>query len=219
MSRIQAFDREIELLLNELSSPEAQSARLAEFAAEQIAEAKAINREATGTNAPHREIVDGRLGAPLSSVRPNGVIIADFDVLTEVLGWIGDELIRTSPVLTGRFRQSHVLYVDGEPHEPGTPIPSAELYTFVNSQPYARKIEKGFGDAVTDGLYEGISAVAHKRFGNIARITFGWQALHGAAALDRWVDNASQKKADRTLTGAKLDEWRRRQPTIFVRPF
>jgi hypothetical protein len=46
----------------------------------------------------------------------------------------------------------------------------------VNTQPYARKIEKGLSPAAPDGVYEVVAALAKRRFGNIASIKFSYRA-------------------------------------------
>lgn len=216
--KVSALFREVELTFEAHLSPRVRSRRLAAYALEKITEAKRTNAGPGGEPAPHRQIVDGREGAPLASVKADGVIVARFNLVAEVLLWIGDELVKNLPVLSGRFAQSHVLYADGEPHKPGTPFPDAAEYAFVNVQPYGRKIEKGHSKKVPDGLYEGVSVGAGQRFGNVARITFGWRALSGAVALETWAGKTGMNRRDRDLKGEALQEWLRRQPTIFVRP-
>ncbi|WP_062206786.1 hypothetical protein [Aureimonas sp. AU12] len=216
-SKIAPIFREVELSFAAHSSPRVRSRKLAAYALEKISEAKRINGTADRP-APHRQIVDGREGAPLASVKPDGVIVARFNLVTETLIWIGDELMKNSPVLTGQFARSHVLYVDGVPHVPGTPYPDGEEYAFINVQPYARRIEKGWSKKVPDGLYEGVATMAAQRFGNIARIGFAWRSLEGAGALDAWAGKTSMTRKDRDLKGADLQEWLKRQPAITVRP-
>ncbi len=217
-TRISPVFRELELKLSAHMSDRRRSERLAAFALEKITEAKVANGR-NGEPARHRQIVDGREGAALISVKPDGVIVARFDLLHEVLDWIGNALIQESPVLSGKYAKSHVLYVDGEPYAGGGPIPTGELYTFVNIQPYARKIDRGFSDKAPEGVYEAVAGVANKKFGNVAKVTFGWHPLIGAAPLEAWAAKTSLKPAHRKLKQASLDEWRKRQPTIFVRPF
>lgn len=217
MTKIAPVFREYELKLSAHMSDRRRSERLAAFALEKITEAKVANGGGGGQLAPHRQIVDGREGAPLVAVKPEGVIIARFDLLVETLEWIGDMLTKESPVRSGRYAKSHVLYVDGDPFEGGGPIPNGKLYTFVNTQPYARKIDKGLSAKAPEGVYEAVAGVAAKRFGNVAKITFGWHPLIGAAPLEAWADKTSLRRKDRRQSKAALDEWRRRQPTIFVR--
>ena len=53
---------------------------------------------------------------------------------------------------------------------------AAEEYVFINTQPYARKIEGTGGRRMApqapDGVYQAVATLAQRRFGNIARITF-----------------------------------------------
>lgn len=204
MSRI---DPVFELFRDELMGAEAQSRRLAEFAAEQIAEVEASNAKLIGKAVRPKVFVDDQLGKPLPSVRPDGEIRAEFgELLDEVLEWIGEQLLLTSPRLTGRYMDSHVLTIRtmaGEdiPYDPLRPLADGEWYIFTNTQPYARKIEPktftthrrdrsgpvgtrrrwksttrigdGQSQQAPDGVYQAISAVAARRFGNLARVTYG----------------------------------------------
>lgn len=181
MSRISSIFRDVEVLTRDLTSPEAKSRRLAEFAAERIAEARATNRQASGRDTPYKIVVDGRKGAPLASVRPDGVIVANFDLVRDVLEWIGEQLLRESPRLTGKYEQAHRLFVDGAAQILGAPIDAAEEYAFVNLAPYSRKIERGQSVQAPDGVYQAVAVVAAKRFGNIARVRYSWRSVSGDA--------------------------------------
>ena len=66
-------------LMAELSQPE-QRAAAANLARAEIEEAKQINRAVLGRVPPHVTTVDGRRGAPLDSVNPNGgQIVTEFE--------------------------------------------------------------------------------------------------------------------------------------------
>lgn len=205
------FLREIEVIVSDLTSPEEQSHRLATFAAEEIARAKAENDQAMGGNQPPPRItVDGRPNAPLASVRPDGRIVADFDVFGEALEWIGEELLKASPILTGTYQQAHRLFADGVEFTPGAALPSGRRFVFLNLTPYARKIEGTNGrgpqsSQAPDGVYEVVAAMAQKRFGNVAKIRFGWEAVQGAPT--------KSTPAQRKAAGAS------RTPAIIVEPY
>lgn len=180
MARVNPVARDIDLLIEEVMSPKEISARFAMAAGELIDEARDANRIALGYLPDLDVYVDGREGAALSSVRPNGTITAVFDVLEGVLEWIGRELVEMSPVLTGTFARSHVLFIDGVERDPAAPLPANfEEAAFLNSQPYARKIERGQSGQAPDGIYEAIAAVAKRRFGNIAQIRYSFRSLTG----------------------------------------
>lgn len=222
-TRIQPLNREFELALREDLEPEARSQRFAMFAQEEIDKAAEENRKALGREPRRKVFVDGREGAPLDSVTPAGVITATFELVDDVLVWIGEQLLRASPRRSGRYERSHILLADGDEIDPKGTIPSAVEYVFVSTQPYARKIEgDGFRSASSsqapDGVYEVVAAMANQRFGNIARIKFGWRSLSssGASALEAWAGNTGLQKNDRTLSGQRRADWLRRQPSIVV---
>ncbi|MBO0904216.1 hypothetical protein [Jiella sonneratiae] len=204
------FLAEVRLIVSDLSSPEAQSARLATFAAEEIAKAQAANAAALGGRQPDpRVTVDGRQGAPLATVRPDGKIVADFDLGGEVIEWIGAELLKASPVLTGAYQRAHRLFVDGVEHTPGDPLPAgAKRFVFLNLAPYSRKIEGDVDRAPLSsqapaGVFEVVAAMANRRFGNTADIRFGWEAV--------------EKAPEKSTVGQRKAERASRTPAIIVR--
>lgn len=177
-SRVQTLSRDIEVIIAEELSPKAQSRHLAEASRQALAEAQGVNRSVFGRETPHETFVDGRRSDDLDSVQPHGKIIFEFELYGEVLDWIGAELVAKSPVLTGEYAQSHILFADGVEAGSGR-VAGAEEYVFVNTVPYARKIERGLSPQAPDGVYEAIAAVAARRFGNIAKVSFTYRAVLG----------------------------------------
>ena len=49
---------------------------------------------------------------------------------------------------------------------------TADEYVFINTVPYARKIERGSSSQAPDGVYQAVAMLARDRFGNVARITY-----------------------------------------------
>lgn len=187
-TKIEPISRDIRLLIDADLSPEAQSQVLAEYAAEEIAAAAETNRQVLGGEAAEKTvIVDGRVGAALETVRPDGVIVAEFHLIADVIAWIGAQLVQASPVRSGRYQNSHVMFVDGREMPLGAEIDSAREVAFVNVQPYARKIERGASAQAPEGVYMAVAELARRRFGNIARIFFDYQSVVGG----------SRNKADR----------------------
>lgn len=220
MSRISSIFRDVEVLTRDLTSPEAKSRRLAEFAAERIAEARATNRQASGRDTPYEIVVDGRKGAPLASVRPDGVVVANFDLVRDVLEWVGEQLLRESPRLTGKYEQSHRLFVDGVEHSIGEAITAGEEYAFLNVQPYSRKIERGQSDQAPEGVYQAIAVVAERRFGNIASIGFSYRSplLSYVPGAANRAERKAMRKQPARLSAIRLEK-QTRVPAIIVRPF
>lgn len=178
-TRVQPIVRDLELFQSLDLGPKARSAMLAAFAAETIEEAKAQNKQALGAVPPYEVFVDGREGAPLTSVKPDGTIRAEFQLVNEALAWISTQLQMHSPVLTGRFAKSHELFADGVDTENPNVAPPAEEYVFINTQPYARKIERGMSPQAPDGVYQAVATLAQRRFGNVAKITFSYRTVAG----------------------------------------
>lgn len=181
-TRVQPIGKDFELFLSESLGPKARSAMLAEFAAETIEEAKAQNKRVLGAVPPYEVFVDGREGAPLASVKPDGVIRAEFQLINEALTWIYQQLEMHSPRLTGQYASSHVLFADGTETSVNNPAPAQE-YVFINTTPYARKIEGTKGrppssPQAPDGVYQAVATLARK-FSNVAKVTFSYRTVAG----------------------------------------
>jgi hypothetical protein len=109
-----------------------------------IDEAKDTNRQATGVPPKYETYVDGRKGAALSSVKPDGVIVAEFDLGLDAIKAIAAMLYQNSPALTGRYRRENLIFIDGQEFRMGDKMPSSwREVVFVNATKYARKIERG----------------------------------------------------------------------------
>lgn len=196
----------------------------AEFAAQVIEDGKAQNARVLGRVPPYTVSVDGRLGASLESVKPGGVVFVEYELVFEALQWIADMLEQFSPVGTppkdrhpGLYKRSHVMIADGVMVPEGTVPPVASRISFVNIQPYARKIERGLSPQRPEGVYQAVAKLASSKFSNVAKITFGYETpLFGA--IDEWAASPSGRAwGKRKRKGAKGQaEWLRRQPAIIV---
>lgn len=212
-TRIDPIDRNIALAIREGENPQERGRRLASYARGALKDAQEQNRQALGYVPDHETFVDGRKGAPLESVRPDGVIVFEFDLIEDMFAWIGAMLVQHSPVRSGRYSDSHVFLADGEEVEPGIAAPEADEYVFVNVQPYARKIERGLSPQAPDGVYEAVAAMAARRFGNVAKIRFSYRSpLFGG--VHEWAGKTNMKSPYRK--GAKRDAWLTRQPAIVI---
>lgn len=182
----------IEVALREDLSPQAKSKALAGFAKEKLAEAQDTNRAILGRVPPHKVFVDGRQGANLESVNAqNGVIIFEFELMTDVLRWIGQTLIDRSPSVSGDYKRGHTFFADGKEIPLGGQIPPAEEYSFTNLVPYARKIEIGktksgrsFVMQVPNRIYERTAKDARASFGNMAKIEFTYRGIVAGAQVN-----------------------------------
>lgn len=184
---VEPIDRDVQLIFADDLSPVARSRALAEYATEEIAAQVGAAIGVYGSRLLHRTFVDGRETDDLNSVRPDGEIEADFDLLEDTLSWISNELRKLSPVRSGRYQQGHALYADGREVFLGTvnlsdealplgTIPFASEYVFINALSYAHKIETGLSEQAPRGVYEIVAARAAAKFGNIALIRFAYRA-------------------------------------------
>lgn len=212
--KIDPIGKDIALFFAPELTPEGQRTALASFAREQLADAQNINGRAIGRVPRHDTYVDGQKGASEDNVRPDGVIIYEFELVTDVIVWIQEQLIRHSPIRSGRFRKSHLLFADGVEVQFGADIPAANRYVFVNSQPYARKIERGLSSQAPEGVFEVVAVLANRRFSNIAQVRFTFESLLGGNThLESW---ARRTRQTRRGSAKQVAEWNRRQPAIAV---
>jgi hypothetical protein len=175
-ARVQPITRDLQLLLDDLKSPQQRSQALADFARDEIEDAKVINKRALGYEPPVTIYVDGQRNASLESVK--NVIVADFELIGQLVLWIHGQLQMHSPVRTGKYKRSHALFADGHQVEPiGPEIPVANEYVFVNLVPYARKIERGSSSQAPDGVYQVVAHLAQQQFRELGRITFSYRTV------------------------------------------
>ena len=188
------ISREIEALISANLSREAQSRQFAEFARGELVKADDLNAESFGKAPEHITIVDGRRGASEDTNKGDGATIEyEFQtVLADLFEWIGEQLVTHSPVGSGKdphpglFAKSFLFFADGVEVDPSHPVPKASEYVFLNTQIYSRKIEAGESPQAPDGVFEAVAALASRRFGNIARISFSYRTaisriFHGSA--------------------------------------
>jgi hypothetical protein len=198
--RLASFRRDIQVFTQDNLSVDARKARIASLARKVLAETHAHNARILGHETPHEQIVDGRKGAALETVNPDrGTIVFLFEVGTDVLSWIGEQLVLHSPIGDPpiHYKDSHILLADGVEITLGQQIPVAETYTFVNVVPYARKIERGLSDQAAEGVYEVVADMAKRRFGNIAQIRFTFVSTipAGARGFTKEMDRQSRHPA------------------------
>lgn len=195
-TRFTPLAKSIQLVIDRNLSPAARSARVAAFAQAEIDAADAQNAQALGAVPPKTVTVNGRQGAPLTSVNPDrGIIIAEWSLVGDVLHWIFATLRARSPIVSGDYLRGHMLFADGVECDPINPPPARE-YVFLNPLPYSRKIEIGrtksgrdFVIQVQNRIYERTAPDAQSRFGNVAKIRFTWQAAVGGRIAARMRDS------------------------------
>lgn len=212
----------------DLALPE-QKREVAAFVSEGIAEADQTNARILGRVPPRTITVDGRPGAALDTVNPDGgSIIIEWELTEGVLRWIAVELVNRSPHISGRYQRGWTLFADGVEVPIGNVIPNAEKYVFVNLEPYSRKIEIGktksgraFVIQVPNRIAERTARDARSRFGNQAKILYGFESIQTGGAVTSWARSGSGRAWARARSHrreALHHEWLTRQPAIIVYP-
>lgn len=179
-TRVEPIDRDVQLMLSQDLSPAGQSAALSQFAKESIAEIDESNRSILGRLPPRKVWVDGSEGASLDTVRPNSIIVAEWELVATALRFIADELKKVSPVRSGRYQASHTLFADGTEVPVGKEIPQAAEYVFLSDVVYAVKIEGTVGKPpqskqAPKGVYQITAIKANGIYGNTAKVRFEWR--------------------------------------------
>lgn len=212
-TRIDSVSQDIGLVISDRLSPSVQKKAIADFARSAIAEADEKNRQVLGRIPPRTVTVDGRSGAALDSVKPaGGSIVVEWEIVSDVLVWIGNTLRDRSPVVSGDYRKGWTLLADGKVIAAGQQAPIADEYTFVNTVPYARRIEVGKTDSGRDFVIQVPSRIAERtakdaaaRFGNVARIRSAWINLASPYTL-------RHDQASRSFKGGRVRISKRQRP-------
>ncbi|MHA6690595.1 hypothetical protein [Devosia sp. A449] len=138
--------------------------------------------------------VDGVRGAQEEQVRADGTIIYEYPRLDDVVRFAMETLFDLSPVLSGEYRLRHQLFVGGVEARNLSDWDGASEILITNPLPYSRKIEMStmtMRVPGTDRVYEEAASVVAARYGNTARVQFGWQGVVGGATASGLVGNKS----------------------------
>ena len=214
MARIKPISREIDILVSKHLSREAQQDKIAAFAKDVIKKADDHNARVVGARVPYEVRVDGRLDAPLNSVRPDGgVILANWDMLNEIVEYVLTLLVRNSPVLTGRYRASHTIFADGDEVDSAEGRTARE-WAIMSSVPYARKIERGQGGSVA--VYDTAAQMANRRYGNIASIKYTYLDWKGGQSMfTDWLNGRDYRLLGKNAARRQFNK-DSRQPTVVI---
>lgn len=220
--KFQPMDRSVVFDLAGLLDPKEQSAALAEYARQEIAEVERQNEAAIGRPVTHETVVDGVHDAPLERVKPDGVIVAIFDLGSDLISFVFDQVKAHAPVLTGKFRRSIILFADGVPYDSAADVPpDADEIVITSNAPYARKLEglagkKHMSHQAPNGVFEAVAAVAKSRYGNQAKITFTMRSpIGGNSALEGWARNNAARRDGRVQQRRQYQK-NTRQPAITI---
>jgi hypothetical protein len=195
MASLRAFERELKIATAGLE-PQAINKLLAQTAHQALEEAQSAGE------APSSFIryVNGREGVAEESVEAPGPIVYVFSWLNEVATYALAFAEERSPVLSGRFKSSWFVLVNGSLWG-GEDIPPDPEIILTNDQPYARKIEIGrMVMRVPPGIVEDTRQAVMRRFGNVIQAQKRFIPLAGAYTLKTSSGRRKDRQAGRELS-------------------
>lgn len=206
-ARIEPIRRDLELLIDENLSPEAFSRQFGQTARRIIEKQDDVNDRTLGRDVKYKTSVDGKPSNKLETAKHR--IVAEWDLLETMFQDILTMLRDASPFITGKYRESITLFADNAPVAITQGLPDAGEYFFAATVPYARKIERGSSLQAPDGVFEAVASVASKRFGNVARVRYGFRAVIAGAGVD-YIRSGQGSRSDRA------SERDNRQPAVII---
>lgn len=192
-------------------SEAARASAFARLAQKRILAVDSENDRLAGRDIPYSMFVDGAPAANLARVKSSSIIIARWSLGVAVIDHIWALLQESGPFLTGQYRASARMYIDGVETSDPRDAQGARRVLFLSTVPYARKIERGEQGYSPGHVYESVAQFARARYRDAATIKFTYAEPEGPApALDAWASRASARRSrrggDRSL----------RQPAILV---
>lgn len=165
--------QQIRVFVDREMSPAARAARLASVARSTVADLVAAGR----ASPRYETSVDGVPGASEDAVRPDGRITYNFAYIGEAVEFALAFLqARSAPAVSGTYRDSFVVAVDGRPilarqfRKTSVPV-GAEVFIY-NTQPYSRKLDvqlvgtRSLAYRTPQFLFEDAAQAVKTRFGN-----------------------------------------------------
>lgn len=141
--------------------------------------------------------VDGRRGAPEEAVKPNGVIVYEYQRLDLVVQLAMETLFDRSPVLSGEYRNRHTIFLNGQPVRNLKNWKPGDEVAISNYVPYARKIEAGkmrMRVPGTDHVYQQAAQIVKARYGNVASVHFTYRGIGGGGIIGGRPGNRSEAR-------------------------
>lgn len=188
-SAIKTFISSIEVNVKNLSEADSKKA-LVMTAVHERERVINLTKKRSGFEPLYRQIVDGREGAPLEAVKPNGKIIFAWQYAVEVATDTLSALVNRSPYDEGHYISGLIVLLDGKEGLLSQVNVSTKLIQIVASVPYARRLEVGKRDdgspfvlQVKPHIVEETAIVARKLYNKLAEITFGYMDLTDAYRL------------------------------------
>ncbi|KQT59983.1 hypothetical protein ASG52_19855 [Methylobacterium sp. Leaf456] len=196
--------------------------RLIQAVADNMLERTKREIRAAGVNPDrYKTFLDGRQVQNLDGLNPDHCTITyqfQAGVPPEVVHGCLDLLRANSPAVTGRYRESHRVYADKADVTDALPLAddkaeAVKEYVIMPTVPYARKVEKW------DGVYEGVTVMAQRRYGNSAEVYFEFRSPILPYVPGAWgkADRAALREQPNRIKTMQRER-ETRLPCIFIRP-
>ena len=144
-----------------------------------------------------RQVVDGIEDAPLTAVKPDGIIVLAWNYLAEIAQDTMDALIARSPTESGDYIRGLIMFINGEPVPDArwaAPPAGVVQIQIVATVPYARRLEVGlahghpptriyFVKQVSPHIVEETMMSSRSLYGTLAAFSYGYTPLAPAYAL------------------------------------
>lgn len=130
--------------------------------------------------------VDGAVGAPEEAVKPDGLIVYDYQRLDIVVQFALDTLRTLSPHRSGAYQEAHTVMINHAAVSPPYAISPTDEVMIVNPEPYARKIEVGHMHMLvpgTDRVYQQAKQVIDRTYQELVETEFTYVDLPDAQNL------------------------------------
>jgi hypothetical protein len=201
-----------------------KSVALAGFARAEIEIYDRANTAALGAKVPYETFVDGVKSSNLLSVRPDGVIVAEWDIGVELVRWIYTTLREKAPVLKGDYRDSITIFADDRAVADPAGAVGVDQVVIMSTVPYARKLEgvagkKYMSSQAPDGVFQVVAAMAKRRFSNQAKISYTFRNIGGmTSSLEGWASGRRTTNSKRFGAAKSRRQYEKdtRNPAILI---
>lgn len=162
-------------------------------------------------------------GKPIEDAQK--LIVFKYTYLQEMISEFLKELRAASPAELGRYKSNHGLYIDGRPVADNTPVTIGQDVFISNPVVYARRLEVGktesgrdFLISVPNHIYERVAKKLGSRYGNAARVVFGYVTMPDAYIIkgrlpSHYIAKGGVLRKRRQIAGSEV-----RAPAIFFEP-
>lgn len=162
-------------------------------------------------------------GKPIEDAQK--LIVFKYTYLQEMISEFLKELRAASPAESGRYKSNHGLYIDGRPVADNTPVTIGQDVFISNPVVYARRLEVGktesgrdFLISVPNHIYERVAKKLGSRYGNAARVVFGYVTMPDAYIIkgrlpSHYIAKGGVLRKRRQIVGSEV-----RAPAIFFEP-